>query len=446
MEEINILDILKYLKKKINVICVSSLIFLIIGIIFTNYIQVPKYKSETTLLLSLKNKESNVYNQNELALNQNLIATYTEIVKSKKVLNQVIDDLDLKLTIEELTKMISVTSEKNTLLITIAVSSLNKNQSMMIANHTAKIFIKEIETLLSLENIGIIDKATVADEAYNVKPAQQIILSTTVGMALSIVILLVFYVLDTTVKNEEQIEKETSLPVIGAIPKNKNRTKVQKDLFVFNYPKSRLSESIKSIKTNLQFSSIDKDIKTLLITSSMPGEGKSFVASNLATTFASSKARVLLIDCDLRRGRQHQIFDAINHMGLSNLLIDDVKNYRKYIKDTGIKHIKIITAGTVPPNPSELLGSQKYKKLIEMLRNEFDVIILDCPPVNGLADTLEISALADSVIIVCAQNKTKMALLNETKRVLNQINTKVTGVIMNKVDLKNSKTYEGYYD
>lgn len=220
---------------------------------------------------------------------------------------------------------------------------------------------------------------------------------------------------------------------------------MEKELVVLNDPKSRISEAVKSVKTNLQFASIDKNVKTIMITSSIPGEGKSFIAANLASAFANSDLNVLLIDCDLRKGRQHQIFEVNNAKGLSNLLIDDIKNRKKYIKKTKTDNIKVIPSGVIPPNPSELLGSKKNKDLIQKLRKEFDLIILDCPPVNGLADALVMTSLADSVIIVCAQNKTKTSLLNETKKALNQVNAKVTGVIMNKVDTKEKDHYYRYY-
>jgi capsular exopolysaccharide synthesis family protein len=190
---------------------------------------------------------------------------------------------------------------------------------------------------------------------------------------------------------------------------------------------------------------VTQNIKTLMITSSVPGEGKSFIAANLACAFANSDVNVLLIDCDLRKGRQHQIFKVSNAKGLSNLLIDDISIRQNYIKDTKIKNVKILPSGVIPPNPSELLGSKKNKKLIEALEKDFDFIILDCPPVNGLADALVMTSLVDSVIIVCAQNRTKTSLLNETKKALNQLNAKVTGIIMNRVDVKDSDDYYRYY-
>lgn len=220
---------------------------------------------------------------------------------------------------------------------------------------------------------------------------------------------------------------------------------MEEELVVFNNPKSRISEAIKSIRTNLQFKAIDDNIKTIMITSSIPGEGKSFIAANLACAFADTDSNVLLIDCDLRKGRQHQIFNVSNSKGLSNLLIDAVINYKKYIRSTGYSNIKVLPSGIIPPNPSELLGSKKNKSLMDLLRKDFDVIILDCPPVNGLSDALVMTSLADSVIVVCAQNKTKVSSLDNTKKALNQVNANIAGVIMNRVEVKEKDDYYRYY-
>ena len=149
------------------------------------------------------------------------------------------------------------------------------------------------------------------------------------------------------------------------------------ELIINSDPKSSISEAIRTLRTNLQFSSVDKKIKTILVTSSVPGEGKSFIASNLACAFANSGSRVLLVDCDIRRGRQHRIFGNHNRKGLSNLLLDDVRNaYPDYINETAIKNLSVIYKGMTPPNPSELLNSDKNKQLVSILADNYDIVIL----------------------------------------------------------------------
>lgn len=222
-----------------------------------------------------------------------------------------------------------------------------------------------------------------------------------------------------------------------------------KELIVNSYPKSSVTESIKTIRTNLRFSSVNKKIQTILITSSISGEGKSFISANLAVDYANSKEKVLLIDCDLRKGRQQELFNVItsSRMGFSNLLIDDnwKKNLKEYIHSTEIKNLDILTTGTIPPNPSVLLESSKIEKVIDELKKQYDVIIFDTPPVTGLTDTLILSRLADVVLIVARAKKTTLELLENTKKALENVNANIAGVVLNRVDKYDNKYYNNYY-
>lgn len=222
-----------------------------------------------------------------------------------------------------------------------------------------------------------------------------------------------------------------------------------KEIIVNNYPKSSVTESIKTIRTNLRFSAINKRIKTILITSSIPGEGKSFISANLASTYATSKEKVLLIDCDLRKGRQQEIFNINTNssLGLSNLLIDETwnKNLDKYIQSTKINNLDILTTGSLPPNPSVLLESKKLEEVIEELKKTYDTIIFDTPPVIGVTDTLILSRLADVVIIVANSKNTTIELLETTKTTLENVQANIAGVILNRVDKKDNKYYKNNY-
>lgn len=222
-----------------------------------------------------------------------------------------------------------------------------------------------------------------------------------------------------------------------------------RELVVNRYPKSSVTEAIKAVRTNLRFSSVNKKVKTILITSSIAGEGKSFVSANLAATFANSKEKVLLIDCDLRRGRQQEMFDenTLNKLGLSNLLIDDNwnNNLKDYIRKTEINNLDIITTGSIPPNPTVLLESEKLEKVIELFKQYYDVIIFDTPPVGGLTDAVIMSRLADAVLIVARAKKTTIEMLENTKEALKTVGANIVGVILNRVDNKDDKYYKNYY-
>ena len=220
------------------------------------------------------------------------------------------------------------------------------------------------------------------------------------------------------------------------------------ELIVNNNPKSSFSESIKTIRTNLQFSLVNSNVKTILLTSPEPGDGKSFISANLAVAFAQENKRVLLIDSDLRKGRQYKIFKVKNDKskGYSNLILSDKSSssIMNFIVPTDIKNLYLLPNGATPPNPTELLSSTNNKELLDKLKSMFDLIILDCAPVLGLNDTLVMTKYSDVNAVVVTNKKTKVELLDQVKKSFERANVKIDGVILNKVKAKDI-SYYGYY-
>ena len=213
-------------------------------------------------------------------------------------------------------------------------------------------------------------------------------------------------------------------------------------------PKSRFSEAIKTIRTNLAFSSIDKELKVILITSPEAGDGKSYISANLAVAYAQEGKKVLLIDADLRKGRLHDIYGIPNpiNAGYSNLILRyvDEMNIHRYILPTSHKNVFIIPTGPKPPNPIELLDSENNAKFIEKAKQYFDIIILDCTPVIGLSDALVMTKFSDVNIIVVSNKKTKFENLERTKKLFDQANKKINGVVINKAQTKQNSYYSYY--
>ena len=220
------------------------------------------------------------------------------------------------------------------------------------------------------------------------------------------------------------------------------------DLIININPKSMFSESIKSIRTNLQFSAIDKELKTILLTSPEAGNGKSFVSANLAVAYAQDGKKVLIIDCDLRRGRQHEIFNVMNQTngGYSNLILnykEEIKMSR-YVVKTEVKNIDLIPTGPTPPNPIELLASKNNEEVIKELRKHYDIIILDCAPILGISDTQVMLKHADANVVVVSSGETPIELLERAKKVFETANSKIDGVIITKASVKGSSFYSYY--
>lgn len=207
-------------------------------------------------------------------------------------------------------------------------------------------------------------------------------------------------------------------------------------------PKSIPAESYRVLRTNIQYSSIDKKIKRMLVTSSDPGEGKSTTAGNLALTFSQDEKRVLLIDCDLRKPSLHKKFRISNNIGLSDVILDKTKLEKAIIKKND--YLDILPAGKVPPNPSELLGSKALEDLLDELGEKYDVIILDTPPLHAVTDAQILSTKVDGVILVVRAERTKKESVIEAKGVLEKVNANILGTVLNGGESSKGKYYYYY--
>ena len=218
------------------------------------------------------------------------------------------------------------------------------------------------------------------------------------------------------------------------------------ELELLRNPKSRIIEAVKTIRTNLDFSSADKENKKIMFTSTAPAEGKSFIVACLAQSYASSGKKVLIIDCDLRRGRQYEIFGVSNNKGLSNVLISDLDGVKIQTVKTKLPKVYLLPGGTIPPNPSELLESQKMSDVVRMLEQDYDILLFDCPPVIGLSDPLIITKYVDSTVLVTAYKSTQADLLKKSVKALEAVNARIAGVILNRVPVQGNGYYGKYYD
>lgn len=228
---------------------------------------------------------------------------------------------------------------------------------------------------------------------------------------------------------------------------------MKKELLTYKDPKSPVSEVFRTLRTNIQFMNTSKKLKTILVTSTFPEEGKSWVTSNLAVTFAQAGKKVILIDADMRKGRQYNIFGVLPRPGLSNYLSNmdadnmettDVK-IASYLQDTGVENLHILVAGNVPPNPSELLVSRKMKELMSELKEMCDLVIIDGTPCDLVTDAIILSRFVDSTIIVTAQKETKKDSLQRIVKNIQNVGGKIAGVVVNKVDISSRKYNQSYY-
>lgn len=568
MEEINLRDLLSYFKKRLILFIVVVLFVVSAGTIYSVFILKPEYKSQATVILSSDKSKNTV--QSEINANKNLIDTYTEVVKSHRVLDRVKSEMQIEDTYEQLVKKVTVASLKDTEIISISVVDLDKNHSYSLANRIADTFTDEIGQIYNDKSVNVLDRAVEPQKPYNVDIVKQEAIYAAAGIVLATAVIFLMFYFDRTIKTTEQIEQLFKLPIYGKVRKletekqkqqrkkraekaakleAKQAAKLEKEqqkeakkaekiaaklekqektsneelgvdyqdgeeagaeetqstqkseaevkpvveikavgrkiiaeekalqeklaaeaeieadeletdefneemldedseLVLRDNPKSKVSEDFRTIRTSLYFSLNKKGSNAVLISSSTPNEGKSFIASNLAIAFAKTKKKVLLIDCDMRLGRQHEIFGLSNKEGLSNLLAESKSGeYRKYLQKTTVKNLSIITRGVVPPNPSELLDSSIMEELLEKVKQKFDYVILDGTPIDGLSDSLILAKKTDRLVLVSAANMTTVEDLQNSKKALESIEVKISGVVLNRtIDERRGDKYNKYYN
>jgi len=225
--------------------------------------------------------------------------------------------------------------------------------------------------------------------------------------------------------------------------KKENNVKERTGVVVADNPTSIVSEQFRTIRTNIQFSMVDQNLKTISVTSAAPASGKTTNASNLAGAFAAQDRKVLLVDTDMRRPSVHKVFRTKNYPGLTNLLTDRSLELKDVTRDSYVDHLDFLTCGVIPPNPSELIDSKRMEELIEEMETHYDLVIFDNPPLLAVTDAQIMATKVDGTIVIVPQSEVTKDELNEAKELLEKVNANVLGSVLNKVD-SDSDTYYYY--
>ncbi len=484
MDEINLGEMLAYFKAKLHILLIIFTLIFGLGSFYVFFMQKPKYEATATVIVSSDKSNANL--PGEVATNKNLIDTYTQVVKSHRVLDKVKSDMNTELTYSDMLGMIEVSAIKGTEIINITTTDRDAEFATKMTNKIADHFVKEIAKIYNDRNINVLDSAVTPTEPANIKVVRQEIIAFAAGLIVSVSILFLVFYFDRSVKTSEQVESQLHLPVIGKIhmiDAEKERLKrrqralalkakkeakeadsaenaenteneeeaseedLSSELILKNNPKSIISEDFRTVRTSLDFSLVGKNNNSLVLTSTVPNEGKSFVSANLAIAFANTGKKVLLVDADMRLGRQHEIFELSNQAGLSNLLVETAGDrLRKYVQKTEIENLSVVTRGVTPPNPAELIDSKQMEKFIATAKSKYDYVIIDSAPVYNLADSLIISKKADRTMIVCRANKTNIDHVKDGLKSLQAIDANIAGVILNQIPLeKRTGYYNQYY-
>ena len=449
-EDIDIKRILEIIFSKKIFIILILLLSITLGYVYSYYYKKPEYKSSVTILLVAdENRVDKELTQTDLSINSSLISTYSSIAKSTNVIQKTIENLGLNISASKLQKSIEATQIEKTQFLKITVKNENPEVAKNIANELAKVFTEQIKEIYNLENISIVDEAEVESQPCNINHIKDIIIFTFAGMIVSAILVMVIYIFDDTIKDEKEIERNIKLKNIGTLPVDKENN----ELIIENNPKSHIVECIKTLRTNILYTT---NKKSILITSSRQKEGKSWVSNNLAVALAQADKKVILVDTDLRKeNNRNEIFNVEKGEGLSDFIkeisddkLENLEKSKKYIKETQIPNLHILQNGTLPPNPAELITSENMKRLLNLLKSMYDIVLLDGTPCMVVSDSIALSSMVDSTILVTESKKTKINDLKKTKKLIEEVNGKILGVITNKSEIQKGKYYGkryGYY-
>ena len=319
----------------------------------------------------------------------------------------------------------------------IQIAALQNKLASLRTNYTALLS----NTQQGAQNaISTLEEAQLPTMPIGPHKSATILLAAAIGFILAAGAAYLLEYLDDTMKNPEDIQKTLGLTTLGAVPVMKIGD--GSELVVVTQSQSPTSEAYRVLRTNLQFAAVGRSLDTLMVTSPGPGEGKSMTAANLAAALAQGGRRVIMVDGDLHRPRQHRVFGLRNNTGVTTALIaETADSLDDMLQDSGVPGLRVLTSGPLPPNAAELLGSTRMRELLVDLHTRADVVVIDSPPVTALSDAAVLATQADGVLLVVDTGRTTREMARRAVGALRQVNARVVGALLNRMPTRGG----GYY-
>jgi succinoglycan biosynthesis transport protein ExoP len=416
-------------------------------------VTVPKYTASTQLFVSVQSTDASSaldIGQGGSAAQQKL-KSYSQVATSSEVLDPVIAALHLPSTRQQLAGQITVTTPPASQILVVSVSDIDPARAARIANTVSKSFsdvvVGKLEAPIgggkALVRIETIQPATTPTSASSPQKVPNLALGLLLGLAAGLGLAVLRDLLDTKVRTEADVREATDLSLVGSVAFDP--TAAKRPLVVHLDPRSPRAEAFRSLRTNLQFVDVGRRARRFLLSSAMPSEGKTTTVANLAITIAEGGARVLVIDADLRRPRLAEVMGVEGAVGLTDVLIGQAE-LEDVVQPWGSAGLELLPSGTIPPNPSELLGSTAMRTLLDTADGVYDYVIVDTPPLLPVTDAAVLSTMTDGVLLVAAAGRTRRPQLARAVTTLAGIESRVLGVILTMVPQRRSGGYgQGRY-
>lgn len=409
----------------------------------------PTYETTTTLYISVRTANTGATGDLLQGANfaQSAMTSYTDIVTTSLVLDRVIEDLELSMSTDELRRVLDVTSPTDSVLLNITATHVCPEVAANIANTVGSVFTDVVEDDLEAHSEGpnspvlvrTVDAAPTPEQHSGSYFIRNGIVGVFIGLLAGLGLAILRDFLDTRIHSARDLEAFSDLPILGRIADDPNIA--LQPLVVHEDTRSQRAEAFRILRTNLKFLTPGQHCGTFMVSSALPGEGKSHTVANLAVVLAESGARVTLIDADLRKPRIAQLMGIEGSAGLSDVLIDRIK-LNDVLQPWGLHNLMVLPAGQIPPNPSELLGSSAMRNVVRELEGISDYVLIDTSPILPVTDAAVVSTLTLGTLLVVSVGRTKWRQVEDALEALRSVESRLLGIIANR-EAENSPALYG---
>lgn len=440
-------DYAKLLRARWITVCVTTIVAVLAAVVFT-LLTVPLYQASTRLFVSTTSSDSvaEIYQGN--LFSQQRVLSYTQLIMGETLAQRTIDKLGLDISPSVLQQHVKASAKSDTVLIGVEVLDESPVRARDIANALSDEFVVMISELETPAGGGRPDSRVVVEQRASIpekpvtpKTVLNIAIGLMAGLLLGIGLAILRGLLDNTVKDRETIEEITGSGLVGVIPFDKER---RKDAAIsFDSDNSAIAEAFRKLRTNLQFLAVDDPPRVIVVTSSMPNEGKTTTAINIALALAEADHNVVLVGGDMRRPKLEDYLGLIEEVGFSTVLAGRA-SLEDTLQKTRFPRLTVLASGAIPPNPSELLGSLAAKKLLDELRAKFDYVVIDSSPLLAVTDGAILAAGADGVLVMVRFGETKREHLVQAVGSLEDVGARLLGAVLTMTPTRAGGTYTYY--
>jgi capsular exopolysaccharide synthesis family protein len=444
---VDLRDYMRLVRKRWRIISACVLLSLI-GAAAITALSPKVYSAQAQIIISAQATADDLTSALQgSSFTQQRVKSYAAIVNTPLVTQPVVKSLNLSITADQLSHRISASNPLDTFLLDISVTDNDPVVAQKTANAVANQFLQVVKDLETPEGSAqplvkatVVKPASVPTVPVSPRPKINLALGLLVGLALGVGAAVLRESLDTTVKGPDDISALTASPLLGIIPEDSD---ARVSPLISAEQGNLRAEAYRQVRTNLQFVDVERSIKSVVVTSAIPDEGKSTTACNLAIAFARTGARVVLVEADLRRPRTADYLGVEGAVGLTNVLLGQV-SVGDVLQTWGTLPLKVLPSGPIPPNPSELLGSRPMAELVTLLGAHADIVILDAPPLLPVTDAAVLSTVCDGALIVARFGHTRRDQLTAAEQAVGKVGGRIVGVLLNRVPRRGGGSNYGY--